>query len=156
MNVGQLMTRTVYSCQSNDSLNRAAQVMWENDCGCVPVEDADGKAIAMITDRDICMAAYTQGLPLTQISVGSAASRTLHCVVESDSLARAELLMQRHRIRRLPVVDGDGRPVGILSMNDLARHVSDVGSDIELGAAAITRTLASVCAPTSHTLHPVS
>ena len=156
MNVGQVMTRMVCSCQRSDSLNRAAQIMWENDCGCVPVEDADGKAIAMITDRDICMAAYTQGLPLTQISVGSAASRTLHCVVESDTLARAELLMQRHRIRRLPVVDGDGRPVGILSMNDLARHVRDVGSDVELRAEAITRTLAFVCTPTSHTLHPVS
>ena len=156
MNVGQVMTRMVYSCQGSDSLNRAAQIMWENDCGCVPVEDADGKAIAMITDRDICMAAYTQGLPLTQISVRSAASRTLHCVVESDSLTRAELLMQRHRIRRLPVVDGDGRPVGILSMNDLARHVRDVGNDVELGAAAITRTLALVCTPTSHSLHPAS
>ena len=147
MNVGQVMTRTVYSCQSTDSLNRVAQIMWENDCGCVPVEDAAGRAIAMITDRDICMAAYTRGLPLTQISVGSAASRTLHCVLESDSLTRAELLMQRHRVRRLPVVDGDGRPVGILSMNDLARRVRDLGSDVELGPAAITRTLAFVCAP---------
>ncbi len=56
MNVGDLMTRDVKTCRSHDSLDRAARIMWDHDCGCVPVVDANGKAVGMITDRDVCMA----------------------------------------------------------------------------------------------------
>ena len=77
MNAGNLMTAGARTCSLIDSLNLAAQIMWENDCGCVPVVDDDGRAIAMITDRDICMAAYTQGKLLKDMPVSIAASRSL-------------------------------------------------------------------------------
>jgi len=144
MKVGQLMSQVVQSCSPTDTLNRAAQLMWENDCGCVPVVDADGKAVGMLTDRDICMAGYTQGLPLWQIAVTSAASHGVVGVGEEDSLERAEHLMQKHQIRRLPVLDGEGRPVGILSMNDIAQRARGSHREPELSAAAIARTLAAV------------
>jgi len=69
----------------------------------------------MVTDRDICMAAYTRDLPLSQMSVGSACSNGLIAVLEGDSVEAAERLMQVHRVRRLPVVDADHRPIGMLS-----------------------------------------
>ena len=51
------MTRQARTCSPSDSLNTVAELIWENDCGCIPVVDADGMAIAMVADRDICMAA---------------------------------------------------------------------------------------------------
>jgi Mg/Co/Ni transporter MgtE len=68
-NVRDLMTTAVRSCTTGDNLQRAAQIMWESDCGVVPVVDRDGRLVGMITDRDICMAAYTQGKPLSHIGV---------------------------------------------------------------------------------------
>jgi len=64
MNASDVMTKTVRSCSAGDSLQRAAQLMWEGDCGSVPVVDSDNRVVGILTDRDIAMAAYTQGRPL--------------------------------------------------------------------------------------------
>jgi len=147
MNVGQVMTRNPRVCSISDSLERAARIMWENDCGCAPVVDGEGKAIGMITDRDICMASYTQGRALWQMPVGLAASRTLVSVHENDAMATAQKLMQQHRIRRLPVVDADNRPIGILSVNDVARRAHLGHRHNGLSADTVVRTLAAICTP---------
>src|SRR5690242_15312379 len=104
MNVGELMTRDVRTCAASDSLNDVARIMWERDCGCVPVVGADGTVVGMITDRDICMAAYTQGRRLMHMIVESAASKNIVTIGENESLRRAEELMRDAQVRRLPVV----------------------------------------------------
>ena len=149
MNVSDLMTSAVKSCGIHDNLQRAAQLMWENDCGIVPVVDGDGRVVGMITDRDICMAAYTHGQALWQLPVAGAMSKQVHAVRESDPLEVVETLMRRVRIRRVPVVDGDGRLTGILSMNDLARnaHWSAGRKSNGLGGDSIVRTLAAISEP---------
>jgi CBS domain-containing protein len=119
--------------------------MWESDCGCVPVVDAGGKAIAMITDRDICMAAFTQDKPLSQIPVSIAASRTLAAVREDDTVEAAEAVMRAHRVRRVPVVDADGRVTGVLSVNDLVCHLGHRRRDLD----DLVGTVATICAPTA-------
>ena len=75
MTVEQAMTKQVWCCGANDRLNRAAQLMWDHDCGCVPVVDENNLAIGMITDRDVCMAAYTTNLPLSSLRVGDIMAR---------------------------------------------------------------------------------
>ena len=152
MNVEHVMTREARTCGPHDSMTQAAQIMWESDCGCVPVVDADGKAIGMITDRDICMAAYTQGRPLWQIPVAIAASHGVVVVHARDTLQAAEELMKQHRIRRLAVIDADGRPIGILSMNDLARHASTGRGRGDLDGDTIAKTLAAICAPNARAM----
>jgi CBS domain-containing protein len=151
MNVSDLMTSAVKSCGTNDNLQRAAQLMWENDCGIVPVVDGDGRAVGMITDRDICMAAYTHGQPLWQLPVSDAMAKQVHAVRETDPLEVVETLMRRVRVRRVPVLDGDGRIKGILSMNDLARHAhGSVGRKANgLSGDSIVQTLAAICEPPS-------
>jgi len=74
MKVEQLMKREIKVCSEADTLNRAAELMWDSDCGCIPVirANGDGRLIGIITDRDIAMAAYTQGRQLWAIPVGSA------------------------------------------------------------------------------------
>jgi predicted transcriptional regulator len=72
MKVEQVMKQAVQACRRGDALNTAAQIMWEHDCGCVPVVDTENRVIGMITDRDICMAAYTRGEPLQTLRVETA------------------------------------------------------------------------------------
>ncbi len=148
--VAEVMTRNPRTCGPGDTLHRAAQIMWETDCGCVPVVDGDGRVHAMITDRDICMAALTQGRHLGEISVSSAASKGVIAAREGDSLEMAEELMKRHQIRRLPVTDAEGRLLGILSMGDLARHAQFGPRHNGLDAAHISTTLSGICKPASH------
>jgi len=120
MKIEQLMTRPVQSCQPQDTINRAAQIMWEADVGCVPVVDADNRVVGMITDRDIAMAAYTQGRALDGISVESAMAKQVYTCSPGDDVSNAEERMQKFQVRRVPVVDSSAKLVGIVSMNDIA------------------------------------
>lgn len=150
MKVEQLMRRTVETCRPGDSLNRAAQLMWEHDCGSVPVVDDDGRAIGIVTDRDVCMAAYTQGGALAALPVASAMARSLHTCRPGDTIGEAERIMRLAQVRRLPVVDVENRVVGILSLGDLAaeatreltgRRRRTVRSDV------VGETLGAICTP---------
>lgn len=121
MEVKKVMNQTVVSCSQSDTLETAARIMWENDCGCVPVKDVQGRLAGMITDRDICMAAYHQHGPLSTLYVGSAMSRDVFSVRPDSTIAECQEVMRTHQVRRVPVVDGGGILVGILSLNDVAR-----------------------------------
>ncbi|HRI50523.1 MAG TPA: CBS domain-containing protein [Pseudomonadota bacterium] len=154
-----IMSQPVAVCQLSDSLDQAARLMWEDDCGAVPVVDSAGRAVAMLTDRDICMAAYTQGKPLGQISVSSAMSKDLRACLPDDTLEQAEQLMMEYQLRRIPVLDDDGHPVGILSLNDLARAANHQHPAAPAGLDGVslvtaTRTMAAVCAPRLHAAGP--
>jgi CBS domain-containing protein len=122
MKVRDLMTSDVKHCGVHDSLNRAAQIMWENNCGCVPVVDEQGHVVGILTDRDICMAAYTQGVTLSGSSVASAMAREVHTCEPGETVTAALKKMKTHRVRRLPVIDENQRLVGIISLNDIARE----------------------------------
>src|SRR5678815_17892 len=107
MRVQDLMNRPAITCDVNDDLNVPAKLMWEHDGG-------------VITDRDICMAAYTQGRSLDQILVNAVMAKHVVSVRPDDKLGDAAHVMTENQIRRLPVVDAAGKPVGVLSLNDLA------------------------------------
>lgn len=121
MKVEKLMSHQVFTCKSDDTLNRAAQLMWEHDCGAIPVVASDGKVIGMVTDRDIAMAAYTKGKGLRFIGVSEVMTRGVQVIGRDDSVVDAETAMKTHRVRRLPVVDKQGRAVGVVSLSDIAR-----------------------------------
>ncbi|MBL9007027.1 MAG: CBS domain-containing protein [Myxococcales bacterium] len=149
MQVQQLMSEPVLVCHTSDTLSDAARFMWENDVGAVPIVDNQGRVVSMLTDRDICMAAYTQGRPLSEIGVSVAMSERLVVCHPEDSLERAEELMSLYQVRRLPVVDLEGLVLGILSLNDLARSAAHVpakhqGPPNGVRIIATTRTLAAV------------
>ena len=117
MKVAEVMNATVIACSPQDLLSRAAQIMWDADCGCVPVVDSE-KLVGIVTDRDLCMAGFTQGRSLAQIPVGAAMAKRLFTCRASDSLSEVFELMGEQGLRRLPVVDGEGRLVGLLSLAD--------------------------------------
>jgi CBS domain-containing protein len=121
MKIEKLMTAKVRACAPTDSLNSAAQLMWEGDCGIVPVIDVDGRPVGVLTDRDIAMSAHLRGGRLGEIPVAEAMSRRLAVVKVDDSLHDALELMRTGQVRRLPVVDAEGRLAGMLSLSDIAR-----------------------------------
>jgi CBS domain-containing protein len=143
MNVKEVMVAAVKSCGPNDVVNWAAQIMWENDCGCLPVVDGASRVIGMLTDRDICMAAYTQGAGLSAILVSSAMSRDVFSCRPSDDLLAAQRVMREHQVRRLPVTDAAKKLVGIVSLNDIARAAALTAA----GKAQVASTLVAVCTP---------
>lgn len=142
MKISELMTRGVKTCCATDSLDRAAQLMWEHDIGTVVVVDDSGQVIGMVTDRDACMAAYTSGEPLRDILVDRAMSRHVVTCTVNDTEDAVAALMAKHKIRRLPVVDEVNHPIGLVSLNDLARAT---GARRPVPASAVAGTLAAIC-----------
>ena len=60
MNVSDVMSSGVATCRDSDSLNRVPQLMWERRCGSLPVLGDDEQVVGLLTNRDVCMAAYTR------------------------------------------------------------------------------------------------
>jgi CBS domain-containing protein len=151
MRVSDVMTREVACCTLDDSLAAAARLMWDCDCGSVPVlESASGRAIGMITDRDICMATLFRDRSPSAVPVRDAMSRGLHACAPEDSIARAESLLRNHQIRRLPVLDDSGRPVGIISLADIVRAAGNgAGRRHEISSEEIADTLGVISRPRS-------
>jgi CBS domain-containing protein len=151
MKIEEIMQRKVRVCRQDDNLNTAAKAMWDNDCGCLPVitNNGNGAVVGMLSDRDICMAAYTQGKPLIEIPVTVAMAHSVLSCKPSDDLALAEAMIREARIHRIPVVDDKGAVVGIVSLSDIARHSLSIGdAKVALGTQAeVTRTLAAIREP---------
>lgn len=155
--VEEIMSKATYSCHPDDPLNSVAQLMWEHDCGCLPVVDGLSHVVGIITDRDVCMAAYTQGRSLSEIPVSRAYTRDVKTCKKDEPLSRAEDTMTQAQVRRLPVVDDNGALVGLLSLSDLAQHMKFVslGRNGSLGPRNLSTVLEAVTRPrTTHTTPP--
>jgi len=120
MKVEQIMNRDVKTCGPQDSLNKAARIMWDEPCGAVPVVNDQSRLLGFLTDRDVCMAAYTQGKPLEDLRVETAMARNVVTCGAEDDLGSAAQVMRQNRTRRLPVINRDGTLVGLLALDDLA------------------------------------
>lgn len=144
MLVAELMTRNTTSVRADQTLADAAQLMWDCDCGALPVVDG-ARAIGMITDRDICMATWSRGAPPSAIGVTEAMSQNVvHCSA-NDSIGRAEAIMQSNQVRRLPVVDAEERLIGILSLADIARATERAKLVPDGAGNGLAATLAGIC-----------
>jgi len=145
MRIEQLMARPVQHCRAEDSLAHAASLMWEHDCGCLPVCADDERLVGIITDRDICMCALFRNEPLGSLKVAEAMARNVLACSPAEGVGDAEARMREARVRRLPVVDDGGRLVGIVSLADLAREADGAGK--EISESEVRNTLAAICEP---------
>ena len=148
MKAEELMTRNVQKCSKDASLEQAARLMWESDVGCLVVTNAEDRPVGMITDRDIAMAAYTQGARLQDVRVESAMAREVKTCAPNSSLSDVEHVMRTSQIRRVPVVESNGKLAGIVTLGDIARS----SQSSPLRAAEIpglAKTLAAVTEPRS-------
>jgi len=147
MKVKTVMVRDVVTCTPDASMSSVAWTMWKGDCGFVPVVDGvTHELLGVITDRDICMAGMFEGRPLSQIAVRASMITDLVVCEPGDSLREVHALMRDYQIRRVPVVDGEGRLVGVLSLNDLALEAySGRGPAAAKRQRDIGKTFAAVC-----------
>jgi CBS domain-containing protein len=149
MNVDRFMTQDVRSCRSSDNLRDAAMVMWDRDCGFVPVtEEPDGPLAGVITDRDICMAVATKGRSIDTIPVGEVMSREPVTCAPTDDVRVAMERMASAQVRRLPVVGKKGQLKGVVSLNDLvlAAEENEMRRKASVSNSDVVRTLKSVSA----------
>jgi CBS domain-containing protein len=147
MLVKDLMTPNTYFCTVAQTAADAARRMWDFDIGCIPVVDDHRVPVGVVTDRDICMATYTQDKPPSEIPLQTIMSREIHTCRPSDRLSAAEQTMQMQQVRRLPVVDEQGKLIGMLSLNDLAlASMRSTASKLkERIVGDVSETLAAVC-----------
>ena len=144
MQVKQIMATDIATCGSDTNLAEVVRLMWDRDCGFVPVVDAAGKVAGVLTDRDICIASATRRLLPEQITAAQAMrSAPIQTTRPEETLEKALGTMKQFQVRRLPVVAADGTVKGVISMNDIV-----LASQQKEGpsAADIVSTMSGICA----------
>jgi CBS domain-containing protein len=145
--VADVMRSPAVCCRVGDSLHRVAQLMWEHDVGAIVVLDHDGKACHVITDRDVCMGAYTQGVALWASHVRSVKPGPIVTCSADAGVVEVRNLMQEHGVRRIPVLDDAGSVVGVVGLGDLVREATINAPKARtrgLSAPQLTQTLVAV------------
>lgn len=155
MKVKEVMTPNVKAIWITESLADAAKLMWENDCGVLPIIKDGRKVIGLITDRDICMGATMRDTHPAAISVEEVMTGQVYAVSPEDNIDQALEVMQQHQIRRLPVINPEGELEGILSMNDIVLHAkaADAAARDAIDYGDIVKTYQAIC---QHPVPPVA
>src|SRR5678809_1117183 len=120
MRIEQVMTPSPATCGLTDNLGQVVERMWGANCGIIPVVDDAGHVLAVITDRDVCIAAATRGLSPGHLTAGDMQRKPVIACRPEDELNTALALMKEHRVRRLPVTTAEGILHGIVSLDDIA------------------------------------
>ncbi len=122
MKVRDAMTPDPVCCLTTDSAQQVAGTLCKQGVGSIPVvtDHESRKLVGIITDRDLCCAVVANGLNPQSTAVEKFISLNPVACREGESLDNCERLMQEYKVRRIPIVDGDGRVIGIVSQADLA------------------------------------
>ncbi|GAB6197234.1 CBS domain-containing protein [Lysobacter xanthus] len=125
MDIRSVMTSDPATCQAETPVREIARLMLENDCGLVPVIDASGKPLGTVTDRDIALRVVAEGRDPQQCTARDCMSTPVTTVTVESSLADATEVMENDQIRRLLVVDREGRLCGVVAQADIALSGGD-------------------------------
>jgi CBS domain-containing protein len=146
MKVKDLMTKNLNVCDGQTTLSSAAMMMWDGDCGILPVVDERETVIGVITDRDLAIAMATKNALPTDVPVGEIGRKEhVEACSPDDDVKKALEKMGKNQVRRLPVVNEEGRLQGILSINDLIRHAQ--ADSRELSDKDVLETMKAICSP---------
>ena len=142
MKVKDVMMRTPYFGGPCANLGVAAELMWKGNCGFLPVVDEQEKVCGVVTDRDICIALGTRNQRAGEVRVEEVMQRQLHACNPEDDIHIALQSMRDGHVRRLAVVDKNGKLAGVVSMDDILLHAepSSFGIEPELSANEVVRT----------------
>jgi len=125
MDVREIMTSPIHVLNPDDTLNCAAKLMRDAAVGCIPIVASDGRLVGILTDRDIALSAYEYGEALWRLPIRDSMHQPVYSCRADDDVGIAAAVMRKQRVRRLPVVDETNKPIGMLSLDDLA-HASHV------------------------------
>ncbi len=119
MNVNEMMTTRVRTCKSGTPLDEIARMMWEQDCGAIPVVTDTNEPLGIVTDRDIAMSAMLNHQPLWTIPASTVIQgQSPICCSQHDAVESCVAKMQQNGVRRILVTDDSGALSGIVSMGD--------------------------------------
>jgi CBS domain-containing protein len=121
MRCEDLMRRPVVSCRENDTVQVAARRMRDAGVGFLPVCAETGRVTGVITDRDIAVRAVADNLPPGTTRAGDVMTRQVISVRPEEQARHAENLMKQNRKSRIVVLDREDRPVGVISLSDIAQ-----------------------------------
>ena len=122
--IREVMTSNPATVESSSTVVEAARIMKQEDAGVVPVTE-NGRLTGMVTDRDIAIRVVAEGMDPQSTVIREVASKDLVTIDPDQDLDEALRLMAKHKVRRLPVVEEDGRLVGVLAQADVAREGDD-------------------------------
>jgi CBS domain-containing protein len=130
--VRDVMTQSPRTIDAGSPVIEAARLMKQEDVGSVPIVDGD-RLVGTLTDRDIVVRVIAEGRDAQSTKVRDVASQDLVTIDPDQDLDEALRLMARHQVRRLPVVEEDGKVVGVLAQADVARERDEekVGETVE-------------------------
>jgi CBS domain-containing protein len=151
MRVRDAMSKPVWTCLPDESAQAAVRLMWDRDVGAVPIVDAGGQLVGIVTDRDLCMLTYFTGSTLAQLPVSQAMAHRVFTVDPDATVTEAERTMRAHQVRRLPVVE-EGTVVGILSLGDIARAEASAGA--AGGRGTFADVVSDIALPREHVGRP--
>src|SRR5438876_180900 len=122
-NIRDIMTANPSTIGPDQSVVEAAKIMKQEDAGVVPVTE-NGRLTGMVTDRDIAIRVVAEGKDAQSTAVREVVSKNLVTIDPQQDLDEALRLMAQHQVRRLPVVEEDGKLVGVVAQADVAREAS--------------------------------
>jgi CBS domain-containing protein len=139
-----VMTPDPVCCSPETNLVEVAKLMVINNCGEIPVVDADAKPIGVVTDRDIVCRIVAQGLNPATGSARDAMSQPVVTVRAEAPLDQVVATMERHQLRRVPVIDRQGQCAGIIAQADVAltsreREVAHLVREVSRGPVPAER-----------------
>jgi CBS domain-containing protein len=119
MTVKDVLTQPAVTCQPENSVAAVVALMWENDCGMLPVLTETGELAGILTDRDICIALGTRNRLPSETTVREVMG-TAPCICKpTDDIRSALQAMRAAKVRRLPVVGENGVLEGVVSISDI-------------------------------------
>ena len=155
MKVKEVMTATPSYCQRETNLGSATELMWNANCGFLPVEATDGNVVGVVTDRDICIALGTRNQLPGDVTVGEVMSEKLYSCDPDDDIHIALQTMREGKVRRLPAIAKNGTLVGVVSTDDilLRAEPTSMGKHPELSSDEVVRTYRAI---TQHQISQVA
>jgi CBS domain-containing protein len=130
----EVMTKDPVCCRPGDTVERAAQLMEQENVGPIPVIDGGQtkKLVGIVTDRDLALKVVAKGRDPKGTKVEEVMTSDPVTCRPEDGLQRAVSAMEEHQVRRIPVVDEGGRIVGIIAQGDIATRVDEPGTTAEV------------------------
>jgi CBS domain-containing protein len=127
--IREIMTSKPACCSPEDSIEAAARMMEQKDCGCLPVVEgkSGGRLVGVVTDRDIAVRAVGHGRG-SDTRVRDVMTSSPHCCRAENEVGDLERLMSDRQVRRVPIIDDSGSCVGIVAQADLARASERTGA----------------------------
>jgi len=149
MKVREVMNHDVVVCGMETDLSKAGEMMAAAGCGILPIVDAQGKVIGVITDRDICLALATADRKASAMKVREVSGGKVFSCHQGNDVRDALRIMADYRVRRLPVMTDEGRLEGILCLDDIALKAQAFETEAFSGPffSDIATTLRAVCEP---------